>query len=291
MDREKEILKGILLANKLGTKKIAFAGLLPSLLNHFNDLTHKELIKHKEKIIRGQTMTCVGVGAVFAEISKKTSCKTLSVIGLGSIGKTCLHLLLEQILRPEKIVLCDLPKRKNKLEELAVVIEKKYSITTETALYGEETFLKVYEGDMFLGASSSKNVLNPSLLKKGTVLVDDSFPPIIPMRNAINRMKNKKDLLILSGGRMVLPSYSLKSELWQIPQFLISLFLKHIGNKGLPGCWLEALVYSDQKTQFFFQDKDILKVWELKNSLNLTLPDFIFLNTRFPLSLLTKSAS
>ena len=295
LEREKEVSKGVLFANQLGAGKIAFAGLLPSLLNHFDNLTYKELIKYKRQIVTGQTMTCIGIGAVFKELSKKTSCRTLSIVGLGTIGKTSLHLLLEKGLRPKKIMLCDLPKRKNKLERLAVEVEKKYSIKIDIALYGEETFFKIYEGDMFLGAVSSRNVLDPHLLKKGSILVDDSFPPIVPVRNSIERMKNKKDVLILSGGRMCLPFCHFTSELWQIPQFLISVFLKQMGKQGLPGCWLEALAYSCPEFERALKQsngsgwqENILKAWELKDTLDLSLPDFHFFKYQIPSDLINK---
>ena len=300
--KEKEILKGVKLAKNLGAEQIAFAGLLPSLLNHFTGLTHKELIQYKEQITTGHTMTCIGLGSVFQELLKKTFCQTLSVVGLGSIGSSSLVLLLEKILKPKKIILCDLPKRKTKLMDWSEDIQKTYSIPVEPAFYGEKSFVKVYEGDMLLGAVSSKNVLNPKLLKKGSILVDDSFPPIISVRGSIDRMKEEKDVLILSGGRMKMAFCHWTSELWQLPQFLISAFLQQMGSQGLPGCWLEALVYSYQKAEFkqkikpqqpadlkqkyFIPKENILKAWKLKDSLNLTLPDFHFFQYRIPPTLI-----
>ncbi len=316
-EREEQVLKGVDLAGQIGAKKIAFAGWLPSLLGHFQRLSSTKLINHKKRIITDQTMTGVGVGAVFEKLLTKTHCDILSVVGCGAIGRSSLILLLEKILQPKKIILCDLPAKKYKLQRLAEEIEKTYSISTDTAFYGEETFLKIYEGDMLLGAVSSKNTLHPGLLKKGAVLVDDSFPPIAPLRSAIDRMKNQKDILILSGGKMLLPSSHFQSEIWQIRP-LLSLFLKQIGNQGLPGCWLEAIVQSHQSAELKknigppglknplsqtshkashkisakaesaarqktpIVKENILKAWELKDSLNLTLPDFHFFKYSIP---------
>ena len=311
-EKEKELLKGIELAIKSGAEKIAFAGLIPSLFNHFNHLENKELLKYKKQMVIGQTMTVVGMGVVFEELAKTTNCRILSVVGMGSIGSSSLILLLEKILKPEKIILCDLLKRKSRLQKWQEEIKKTYSIPVEIALYGENSFLKVYEGDMILGAVSSRNILNPYLLKKGAILVDDSFPPIISVRESIGRMKNKKDVLILSGGKMKLDVFHWTSELWQFPQFLISVFLKQMGAQGLPGCWLEALVSAKlgtllnsklrdkQNTQegqtqvfknhqspelnrkSFFIEDDILKIWNIKESLDLKLPDFHFFKYNIP---------
>lgn len=240
-DRERAVLDGLQLSKKIGTKKTAFAGLLPSLLNHFQSLSLKEWQDYKGQISTGQSMTCVGMGAVFEELLKNTRCRILSVVGLGAIGSSSLILLLEKIMRPDKIILCDRLKRKNKLKEWAGEIQKTYSVPVESVHYEEENFIKVYEGDMILGAVSRPNILNPDFLQTGCILVDDSFPPILSVKKAIHRMKNKKDVLILSGGKMKPASYHWTSESRLIPSFLISLFSKQIGAEGIPGCWLEAL--------------------------------------------------
>ena len=312
-DREKELLKGLELAENLGAKKIALAGLLPSLLNHFHNIKNKELIKRRESLIKGQIITCLAIVKVFEKLLQQTNCQVLSILGLGAIGTNCLHLFLEKIAKPQKIILCDVLKRKAKLQKKALDIQQIYSIPTDIALYGEDSFLKVYEGDLLLGAVSSKNVLNPLLLKPGAVLVDDSFPPLVSIRDSINRMKKKKDILILSGGRMKLSSCAFQSELWQIPQKLISFFIKQVGNQGLPGCWLEALLSEQlksllnskqnnqpenktekkamlrrakQATEFLRHNSSIedklLQVWELKENLNLALPDFHFFKYKIP---------
>ena len=285
-EREKELLKGLDLARKLGAEKIAFAGLLPSLFNHFHNLKSKDFTKYKKNMITGQIMTCIGISALFEKILKNTSCRTLSLIGVGSIGTTCLHLLLKKIIKPKKIILCDLIKKKSVLKNRAEEIEKTYSILTETVFYEEDTFLKVYEGDLFLGAVSSRNVLNPLLLKPGSILVDDSFPPIVSIKRSIQRMKNQKDILILSGGRMKPSSCHFQSHFRQIPNFLISFFIKQIGDQGLPGCWLEALLSSKLESLLSFEKKNfegeqedqtnnpILKIWDLKETLDIKLPDF-----------------
>ena len=332
-ERERELLKGLNLAQNLGAKKIAFAGLLPSLLNHFQGLTSKELAQYKESLIKGQTMTCLAVVQVFEKLLKQTDCQTLSLMGLGAIGSNCLHLFLEKLAKPKKIILCDVLKRKALLQKKALEIQKTYHIPTDIALYEEDSFLKIYEGDFILGAVSSKNILNPWLLKPGAVLVDDSFPPLVSIKESVERMKKKKDILILSGGRMKLSFCTFHSPLWQVPKMLLSFFIKQFGQQGLPGCWLEALLsekledllnpkletkaksetedkivstfeeskehttkplslkYGSKdkqplKTEFTGQlpslQEKLLKVWDLKESLDLILPDYHLFKYKIP---------
>ena len=279
LEREQEILKGVKLAHKLKVKKIAFAGLIPSYLNHFKSLKTPELLTHKHQLITGQTMTCVAIVSLIKQLLKKTKCRVLSVVGLGAIGSLSLRLMLEKSLNPQKIILCDLTKNTNKLKQLAQEIQNNYSIPVELAFYKQDSFLKVYQGDVILGAVSSKKILNPKLLKKGAFLVDDSFPPIVSLKASRQRMQTQKDLLILSGGKLIVPHLKLSCVI-PFSQFL----LKSLYQQGLPGCWLEALVAfyltnaNLPATHHDFLSNShkqaLLKAWELKQLLGLKLPPF-----------------
>ena len=183
-------------------------------------------------------------------------------------------------------------------------------------------------------AEVRKNVLNPWLLKPGAILVDDSFPPLLSIKDSIDRMKTKKDVLILSGGRMKLSSYTFQSPLWQIPKWFFSFFIRQVGHQGLPGCWLSALLAekleeflnSNQKskskgstkkksgflpleesekfiaksislkpdsldkkpreTEFtakaLSEPEKLLKVWDLREALDLILPDYHLFKYKIP---------
>ena len=111
---EEEISKAVSSAVAQGARRISFAGQLPSLLNYCANFSNERLNLHKEKITTGHTMTCLAMASTFESVLKETKCKTLSVIGVGSIGRSSLILILEKGMKrlPKKIILCDFKKKK-----------------------------------------------------------------------------------------------------------------------------------------------------------------------------------
>ena len=269
-ERRESVLSALRLAQSLKAEKISFAGLLPSLLNHFQDLPEGYL-PYKNKITKGHIITCMGIALLFEKLIQKTSCQTLALIGLGSIGRLSLSLLLEKIIKPQKLIFCDLRKKQKELEALAKQIHLQYKIPVQICYYGEESFLELYRSDFILGAVSSKFILKPELLQKGALLIDDSFPPMLSVSKSIQRMKKKQDVLILSGGKLDIGLFNFESYSWKLPGFLISYFIKQLGAGDLPGCWLEALIeargfFDNQPEE---ENKKLLKVWFQKEQWNL----------------------
>lgn len=279
------VLTALKLAENLGAKKISFAGLLPSLLDHFKNFPEDKF--SFDKITTGHTATSLSIGLMLEKIIKNKPAQSLAFVGLGSIGRLSLFLTLEKVLKPKKIILCDLRKREKELLDLADQIQNQYGVSAEISYYNEESFLNVYRSDIILGAVSSKSILNPYLLKKGAILIDDSFPPILSIKDSIDRMKTKKDVLILTAGKLDIGTLEFKSSLWFLPKFFVSYFMKQ--NKGLPGCWAEALLACKWPDLFLAKNATtkslLLKVWDQKEDLNLKLPDFHLANYKIPLSL------
>ena len=270
-ERQEIVLSALKLTQSLNAEKISFAGLLPSLLNHFKDLPNSYLA-YKNKITRGHIITCIGIALLFEKIIQNSSCQTLAFVGLGSIGRLSLSLLLEKVLKPQKLILCDLRKRQKELTALAEKIYSQHKIPLQICYYGEKSFLDLYSADFILGAVSSKFILDPYLLKKGAVLIDDSFPPILSVSKSIKRMKEKQDVLILSGGKLASDELKFSTYSSLLPNFFISFFIKQMGAGALPGCWLEALIEAQNLfTNQTYEDENqkLLRVWQEKEKGNL----------------------
>ena len=129
-DLEEKIYEAVFLAVSKGAERISFAGQLPSCLNYCADFSHSGLNSHKNKITTGHTMTSLAVVSTFEYLLKKTNCRILSIVGAGSIGYSSLILLLEKVTKPQKVILCDLKRRRERLQTLANEIEKQYQIQT-----------------------------------------------------------------------------------------------------------------------------------------------------------------
>ena len=70
-----------------------------------------------------------------------------------------------------------------------------------------------------------------------------------------------------------------------MPSLLIKLLLKELGDEGLPGCWLEAILFATRMDSKIFQAKfeigeDLsqraLALWPLKEQFDLKLPTLHF---------------
>lgn len=285
-ERRVSVLQALKLAHSMKAEKISFAGLIPSLLNHFEDLP-EDYKPYERKITRGHVITCMGIALLVEKLLKKTSCHSLAFVGLGSIGRLSLDLLFEKVIKPQKLILCDLRKKQKNMEELAGQIQLKYNLPAQICYYGEDSFLKAYQADFIIGAVSSKFLLNPDLLQKGTVLIDDSFPPILSVSRSIERMKKKKDVLILSGGKLDIGGFHFESFFWKISSFIISYFTKQLGGGALPGCWLEALIEAQGVSSHpaTGDRQKLISLWPQKEQRGLKASHLHFFKYKIPPSL------
>ena len=280
--------EGLSLLSETEQKKIALAGQLASQLHYCKTFSNKILLTHQDKITTGHSLTCLAVAMTFESILKYTPCKTLAVVGVGSIGQSSLILLLEKVIknRLPKIILCDLKSKEQKLKTFAKALRVKYQADISIVFYddacddasnnacndtsndacNDTSFEQIYTTDMFLGASSAPHVLNSQKLSPGSILIDDSFPPVISVKESIQRMKSTEDILTLGGGKLVLPATKFKSLSWKIPNLFLSGLLGQLGREGVPGCWLEALVfahYNEEVTRGPISPKKALSLMEV----------------------------
>ena len=295
--KEHEVYKAAMKAFSYGAKRVSLGGQLASQLNYCEDFASKDLSAHKDTITTGHSLTCLSVAATIEKVLQKTTCKTLAVIGVGSIGKSSLCLSLEKInkLQGVEVILCDIQKKSKSLELFSKSIEEKYKVKTKIVFYGTPSFQQVYQADIILGASNSPHIIKVDKLLPGTILVDDSFPPVISVKKSIQRMKEQKDVLIVGGGKLLLHPSEFKSLTWQMPQALISQFLKQLGSKGLPGCWLEAIVFAYKKehnvTHGLITPDKVVPLWDLKSELGLEVPDLHFYKYTVPAKILENICS
>ena len=285
IQKEEQVAKALLLALEYGGEKIALGGQLASQLNYCKDFSNPDLKAHKDKITTGHALTCLAVGTTFETLLhkglvKKVQDQTLAVVGVGSIGQASLILMLEKVFprNLKEIILCDLDSKKLKLQKFAQHLKDKYDLKTSIAFYQTASYNTIYNADLFLGASNTPHILDVKKLRPGSIVVDDSFPPIINVRDSIQRMKKEQDVLIVGGGQLTLPVFEFKSLNEWLPSFLINGLIKQLGREGIPGCWLEAVVFAkyQKATQGLVTPEHVLPLWDIKKDLALKPPPFHF---------------
>jgi predicted amino acid dehydrogenase len=142
--------------------------------------------------------TLAAIGRTRRELDR--SC--LALVGLGSVGRASLELLLETAGAPQRLVLCDLTSRLPHLKRLATGLGA-VGYDREIEICGANSSLpdRVYEADLVVAASSARHpILDINRLRPGAILVDDSFPHCFEPSTAHLRMQARGDVVVVGGG-------------------------------------------------------------------------------------------
>ncbi|WP_061293506.1 hybrid non-ribosomal peptide synthetase/type I polyketide synthase [Herbidospora cretacea] len=171
-------------AATLGARKVSLAGMIPSLTGYGFDVARRTRVP----VTTGHAATAVSVVLTVRAALAGRSLRDLTVafVGLGSIGRSSLGLLLAVEDRPERLLLCD---RAARLEGLH----------PDAEICGVDA---VHEADLIVAAVSGHDVvIDVDRLRPGAIVVDDSFPHCFDVAKALAR----DDVTIVGGGLLALP--------------------------------------------------------------------------------------
>ena len=185
-DLATEVTRAVAVA---GTESVSLAGMLPSLTGYGFALPNTG------RITSGHAATAVAVaGTVLAALdATRRKPGTIAFLGLGSIGRATLDLVLALLPeKPRRLLLCDLPATLDVREDLCRRLRGK----GYDASPGDWT-----DADLIVAATSATTApIDASTLRTGTIVVDDSFPPAVDPVAALDRMRRRRDILVVGGG-------------------------------------------------------------------------------------------
>jgi acyl transferase domain-containing protein/NADPH:quinone reductase-like Zn-dependent oxidoreductase/SAM-dependent methyltransferase/acyl carrier protein len=197
--------QAIALAQRHGAKCVSLAGLIPSATRYGQDV--RDWVGVSAPIVTtGHATTTATVilnlQNLLARIGRRLEQETLAVLGLGSIGKSCLDLALHVLPHPRSLILCDVFGKQTDLAALARRAREEYGFRGQLDLLVSDVGVPVelYQATTILAAVSVPNAIDVGLLRPGTVIVDDSFPPAFPLEQAISRLESKGDVLFTNAG-------------------------------------------------------------------------------------------
>ncbi len=129
----------------------------------------------------------------------------VAFVGLGSIGRAALELLLWRGAHPRSLTLCDVHGSTPRLGELERQLRRSSGyagpvLCVEANGASGHAPGPVYAAGLIVGATSRPRVLNVDRLRPGTIVVDDSFPHCFDAGAAIARMRGAADVLLAGGG-------------------------------------------------------------------------------------------
>ncbi|MCP4380581.1 MAG: amino acid adenylation domain-containing protein [Hyphomicrobiales bacterium] len=206
------VLQGLESAAACGAQSVSLTGLLGSATDYGRSVVgapgwHGKL----PSLTTGHATTTASVilslQHLLAESGRELSRERVGFLGVGSIGRASLLLMLRCLPQPAELLLCDLYDNEAVLQELADDLRQ------ETGYRGPLRLLPTrgrppaafYEASTILCATNVGNVLDVDRLAPGSLIVDDSAPLCLPADRAIGRLRDRGDILAIGGGVLRAP--------------------------------------------------------------------------------------
>ena len=244
----REVAHAVRVASDFGARAVSLAGMIPAHTAYGFDVV-ADLDPAAPRVTTGHAATAASMVKTtlraLGEAGSDLSERTVTVVGLGSIGSSSLDLLLALELGiPQRVLLCDVAGRAQHLSELAAALRNR-GCSAEFAVCGPDLHLPVraYQADLILAAiSADRTVLDIDRLRPGTIVVDDSFPHCFDTASATRRMADQGDVVVLGGGLLTAgPSRRTTSDDPVLRPYATHLAGLRIPDT-IPSCQLESLM-------------------------------------------------
>lgn len=193
----KHIIKACQLAKNKGAKIIGLGALTSSLSKGGLDLINIVDIA----VTTGHSYTAFNVTEtllkILKDLNKQFEESTLAIVGAsGSIGRASTEILSKYNF--QEIILIDLERKRDKLEELSKII-KNYNIHTKLTV--SNTVTDIERADFIITATNTPEALvRSNNVKPGAIIIDDAQPS-----DVAEDVYHREDVLVLSAGAVHTP--------------------------------------------------------------------------------------
>ena len=205
-------VEGLALAGDIGARAVSLTGLLPSATRYGNSLV--------EALDGGRDWPAVSTGhatttsaivltmdKLLREGGRRLADERVGFLGLGSIGRAALSLMLHVLPHPAEIVLCDVYAKRQSLEAQAQALgeQEGFRGRIQIATAEPEVPEAFYDATFIVGATNVPHILDVDRLRPGAMIVDDSAPHCFDPERAAQRFRQRRDLLYSEGGLLRSP--------------------------------------------------------------------------------------
>jgi amino acid adenylation domain-containing protein len=206
------IVEALELARQVGARVVSMAGLIPSATEY--GMAVARTIAGREdlpKITTGHATTAatvvLAIKRILMESARGLGQERVGFLGLGSIGKTVLRLMLRSLPHPAEITLCDLYSKLDSLEGIRKELVNELDFRGPVKVFGATPGLPkgFYDSTLIVGATNVPEVLDLGLVGEGTLIVDDSGPHCFKAEDAMRRFLDREDILFSEGGTLHSP--------------------------------------------------------------------------------------
>jgi hypothetical protein len=192
------------LARRKGARRLSLTGLIPSATDYGRAVC--DWIGAGPRVTTGHATTTAAVVLnlqnMLDRVGRYPGWEHLAVLGLGSIGRSCLALALDSSPHPRALTLCDVFAKRNEVEAFARDLRERHGYRGPVRVLASDRGLPegLYEATTILTAVSVPEVLDVARLRSGTVVVDDSYPPAFSLERAVGRADADADLFFSNAG-------------------------------------------------------------------------------------------
>jgi hypothetical protein len=207
------IVEALEMAGRLGARTVSLTGLIPSATDYGRAVA--SAIAGRRDLPRISTGHATTVAAVVLATSRilqaggrELAQERVGFLGLGSIGRASLRLMLRCLPHPSEIMLCDLYRQRESLRELEqqLVGELGFRGAVRVLASPGAVPAEFYAATLIVGATNVPEVLDLTRVQSGAMIVDDSGPHCFAVREAVERFQRQADILFTEGGVLRAPS-------------------------------------------------------------------------------------
>lgn len=209
LDREglvDTIVEGLEMGARLGAGTASLSGLLVSATNYGQAVADAVAGRPDlPRVTSGHDTTAASVLLVVENLlrrgGRQMQNETLGCLGVGSVGRASLHLMLKHLPHPRGLVLCDPYAQPGSVERVADEVRTTLGYKGDIRVIGGTSTLppEFYEATLISADTNAPDIVEVARLKPGTMLCDDSIPPCYDRDDALARVADKADLLFAQG--------------------------------------------------------------------------------------------
>ena len=279
-------LAGLELAAEIGAHTVSLTGLLASATDYGRTLTAALAGRSdRPQVSTGHATTTSAVALTIDQLLRQggrdLARERVGFLGLGSIGRSVLHLMLRVLPHPAEILLCDVYAKRQTLEALAQTLRDSVGFQGRIHILTADSGVPsaFYDATLIVGATNAPDILDISRLQPGALIVDDSAPHCFNPDHAVQRFLQHGDILFTEGGliRSIHPFHELRYIPHVVEQTLTvqqcdALFVRHDPHE-IMACTLSSLLSARFEqlrptvgfvdVQTLMQSYDLLKRLEL----------------------------
>jgi amino acid adenylation domain-containing protein len=218
------VLQALEIAGRIGARSVSLTGLIPSATDYGRTLAHA--IRGRSDLPAISTGHATTAAAVVLAIRRTLQeggrdirRESVGFLGLGSIGVSCLRLMLRCLPHPAEITLCDVYRKRASLAAMGqqLITDLAFKGFIRIAESQAEIPGEFYRSTLIIGATNVPNLIDLTRVQPGTLIVDDSAPHCFDLTHAMERFQHHRDILFTEGG--VLRSPRANSERRYLPPY------------------------------------------------------------------------